>query len=67
MKANVSAFDGWFRILLFIISICYAVMAGGAAWYFVIPTAILFITAVFAWCPLYEVFGISTNKSEHRP
>jgi hypothetical protein len=64
MTKNLGAFDGWFRTLLFIVAVCYAIMAGGAAWYLVIPTAILFATAVFAWCPLYEVFGIRTNKDE---
>jgi hypothetical protein len=67
MKSNVSAFDGWFRTLLFVLALCYAVMAGGRTWLWVIPTAVLFVTAVLKWCPLYETFGISTNKSENRP
>jgi hypothetical protein len=66
MKRNVSAFDGWFRTLLFILSLCYAILVGGSSWYVMIPTALLFITAVLAWSPLYEMFGINTNKSENR-
>lgn len=64
MKSNVSAFDGWFRSLLFIVSLCYAVMVGGSSWLWVIPTTILFATAVLAWCPLYEMLGINTNKEK---
>jgi hypothetical protein len=62
MKANVGSFDGWFRILLFIISLGFAVLSGGSVWLWVIPTGILFLTAVLTWCPLYDVLGISTNK-----
>ena len=62
MNANVGAFDGWFRTLLFVASLCYAILVGGSSWFFVIPTAILFATAFLMWCPLYEMFGINTNK-----
>lgn len=64
MKANVGAIDGWFRILFFIVSLCYAILAGGYAWLWVIPTAILFATAALMWCPLYEMFGINTNTDK---
>jgi uncharacterized membrane protein AbrB (regulator of aidB expression) len=62
MNANVGAFDGWFRSLLFIISLCYAIMIGGSAWLWMIPTTILFVTALLTWCPLYEMMGINTKK-----
>ncbi len=64
MKVNVGAFDGWFRILLFIVSICYAILAGGYAWLWVIPTTIFLATSVVMWCPLYAMFGISTNSDK---
>ncbi len=62
MKANVGAFDGMFRTLLFIVSLCYAIMVGGSAWLLIIPTAVLFATAMLKWCPVYEITGLSTNK-----
>ena len=62
MKANVGSFDGWFRTLLFIVSLCAAILIGGKAWLWVIPTALLFGTAVLKYCALYEILGISTNK-----
>ncbi len=62
MKANVGAFDGWFRSLLFIVSLCYAVLVGGSSWFLLIPTGILFLTAILAWCPLYEMIGFNSNK-----
>ena len=60
MKPNVSGFDGYFRMLFFIIAVIFAVMSG--QWYWLIPTAILFATAAVAWCPLYAIFGINTIK-----
>lgn len=64
MKANVGDFDGWLRILLFIVAICYAILAGGYAWLWVIPATVLFATAVLMWCPLFEMFGINMNKEK---
>ena len=64
MKKNVGDFDGGFRILLFLIAICYAVLVGGSAWYFVIPTTILFATAVAMWCPIFEMLGIDMYKNK---
>lgn len=62
MQTNVGAFDGWFRTLLFILAICYAVFAGGVmAWVLVGVGAVLFATAVLTWCPIYEVVGLNTN------
>jgi len=62
MKANVSAFDGFFRALLFIVAVIWAVMTG--QWFWLIPGAVLFATAVLTWCPVYAIFGITTNKIE---
>lgn len=63
MKTNVGAFDGWFRTLLFILSICAAIVLGGSMWLLVIPTSIFFLTAVLRWCPLYDLMGINTSKT----
>lgn len=64
MKTNVGPFDGWFRILLFLAAVCYGILAGGNSWVWIIPTAVLFATAVLAWCPLYEMLGVNTNKDK---
>jgi len=66
MKTNVGSFDGWFRTLLFTLSICYAIMAGGSGWILVALTAILFATAVLTWCPLYEMLGFNTNEEKEK-
>ncbi len=66
MKTNLSSFDGWFRTLLFIVSICYAIMAGGTSWLWIIPTGILFVTAVLGWCPIYEMLGLNTEKEKEK-
>ena len=60
MKTNVNEFDGYFRTLLFIIAVIVAVMTG--QWIWLIPGAVLFVTAALAWCPLYAMFGFSDNK-----
>lgn len=61
METNVGAFDGTFRTLLFIIAIIVAVMMD--QWYWLIPGAILFATAMLGWCPLYAMFGINKDKT----
>lgn len=66
MKTNIGAFDCWFRTLLFIFSISYALLAGGKVWIIAGGAGILFVTAVIAWCPIYKMFGINTyRKSNH--
>jgi len=34
----------------------------GGSWLWVIPTAILFGTALLSWCPLYAMIGFDTHK-----
>jgi hypothetical protein len=60
MKTNVGGFDGILRSLLFVLALCFGVMTG--SWWLTIPTAILFVTAMIKWCPLYDMFDINTNK-----
>jgi hypothetical protein len=60
MKTNVGGFDGMLRSLLFVLALCFGVMTG--SWWLTIPTAILFVTAMIKWCPLYDMFDINTNK-----
>lgn len=59
MKSNVGAFDGFFRTLLFVLSLCYAILSG--AWWVAVIGAILFATAIITWCPIYETTGVNTN------
>lgn len=61
MKSNMGAFDGAGRTLLFVVSICYAILSGH--WLWIIPGAILFVTAVMSWCPVYAITGIDTDKN----
>lgn len=61
MKTNMGAFDGAFRTLIFIVSMVVAIMTGQWAW--MIPGVIFFASALLTWCPLYDMFGISTNKA----
>ena len=60
MKPNVGGFDGFFRTLIFVITIIYAVMTGH--WLWTIPGAALFATAVLAWCPISAMLGVNTDK-----
>ena len=62
MKSNVGSVDGFLRTLLFIFSVCYAVYTG--SWWIVIIGAVLFETAIFTWCPIYETTGINTNSNK---
>ena len=59
MKTNVGAFDGYFRSLIFIITMLVAIMT--VQWLWLIPGVILFATAILMWCPLYAIFGINDN------
>lgn len=62
MNTNVGGFDGVFRTLLFVVALCYAIIAGGSAWLWIIPGAVLFATAIVSTCPIYLMLGLSTNK-----
>jgi hypothetical protein len=57
MKANVGSIDRIIRGVAGVALIAWAVTGGPWwAWIGVVPLA----TAIFAWCPLYAVFGIAT-------
>jgi hypothetical protein len=62
METNVGAFDGFFRTLLFIAAVVAAIMTG--QWWWMIPTAVLFATAVLGWCPIYAIIGFNSNRPE---
>ena len=60
MKANIHEFDGLFRVLLFILSVIWAVMT--SQWIWLVPGGILFATAIISWCPVYAMIGINAKK-----
>ena len=64
MKANIHEFDGLFRVLLFILSVIWAVMT--SQWISLIPGGILFATALTGWCPVYAMIGINAKKEAGR-
>jgi hypothetical protein len=63
MSANVGMFDRAVRVIIGLALIAYAIPLGFASsgwnwlgWFGVIPLA----TAIFGFCPLYTVLGLST-------
>jgi hypothetical protein len=60
MKANVGNLDRMLRIVLGVALIAWAATGGPVwAWIGVVPLA----TALFRFCPLYTVLGLSTCKA----
>lgn len=64
MKTNISAFDGWMRILFFIVTLFFAIFTGSTTLWIIalVPGLVFFLTAVLTWCPLYDMFGIATAE-----
>ena len=64
MKINMGGTDRIVRIVIAIVAAIVAVKAGGALgivlW---IVAAIMLLTAVVRFCPLYLPFKINTNKN----
>ena len=60
MKTNMGPFDGYLRSLLFILSLIFSVMTG--QWWWAIPGAILFATAILTWCPAYALLDTISHK-----
>lgn len=68
MHANASGFDRIVRLILGVglVVLAYLYMASLGTLFAVvlgIVGLVLLATAVIGWCPLYAMFGISTNKS----
>lgn len=67
MKKNVGSIDKVIRILmaLLVITLYFTqVISGTMAVILLIVSAILIITSVISFCPIYWPFGISTNKKK---
>jgi hypothetical protein len=62
MKSNVSPLDGVIRLIIAILLIMYAIMAG--PWWIFIFSIPLIVTAAYSWCAIYEMFGVNTNWKE---
>lgn len=59
MKKNVGSADRIFRIIIGLLAIGLGI--GFQSWWGIIGIVPL-LTAIFNFCPLYTVAGISTNK-----
>ncbi len=69
MKANMGTADKIIRILLAIaVVILYYTdqISGTAAIILLIVAGIFILTSIVGFCPIYRVFGISSNKKESK-
>jgi len=65
MKSNIGTVDSVIRLLLaaLVAVLCFNhQIEGTPAIILAIAAAIVAVTAVFNFCPLYRLFGISTRK-----
>ena len=64
MKMNVGITDRVIRIIigLFLISLTFWGPKSAWGWIGLLPL----LTGLFGYCPLYAVFGWSTNKAKHK-
>ena len=65
MKSNLNAVDKIIRILIgVIVAVLYFtnVISGTTGIFLLIIGGVLFLTALFSFCPLYWIFGISSRK-----
>lgn len=69
MKRNLGTIDRWVRVALAALGGWLAVAIGlvsvGGVIVLVVA-GILVATALVGYCPLYALFGLSTNRSGHR-
>lgn len=67
MKKNESAIDRVIRVVLGLVLILLYLMGlvpGGLGIVVVIVGAILLVTGIIGFCPLYAIFKFRTNKSK---
>lgn len=63
MKPNQNFYDITIRyVLVFLLGIVFGLTQ---MWIFLGIAVLLFITAVTAWCPIYEMLGIDHEQKEH--
>lgn len=66
MKKNVGSNDQFIRFFIAFIAISLYLSDVINFWLALLLLAILIVTALFNFCPLYHVFGISTRKGKNR-
>ena len=66
MKKNVGTTDKWIRIILGIILLTLLFVIQSDWRWIGLVGLIPLGTGLLNYCPLYSLFGISTNKSEHK-
>ena len=66
MKKNVGNTDKIIRYVLAVVALYFAYRGVESPWNYILYLAagIMVVTAVTGTCPLFSVFGISTNKSK---
>lgn len=66
MTRNMGTVDRMIRMVVAVaIAILYAlgyITATWAVWFFGIIAAVMLVTSIAGFCPLYTIFGISTNE-----
>lgn len=67
MKKNVGPADRAIRIVAGVLVLAlFGITDGNIRWVFLVLGAILIVTGVVRFCPLYLPFGIDTNKIKRK-
>lgn len=66
MKKNVGSADKVIRYVIAVVALYFAYKGVESPWNYILylVAGIMVVTAVTGTCPLFSVFGISTNKSK---
>jgi hypothetical protein len=67
MKKNVGSADKIIRLLLaaiLIILFVFNVVSGILGYVLLALAAVFIITSLLGYCPLWDIFGVSTNKKK---
>lgn len=66
MKKNVGSADKIIRYVIAVVALYFAYKGVESPWNYILylVAGIMVVTAVTGSCPLFSVFGISTNKSK---
>lgn len=68
MKKNIGALDKVLRFILGItggLLVYYEVITGSISFILLTVVAVLLLTALIGFCPLYGLFGIHTQRTRH--
>jgi hypothetical protein len=66
MKKNVGSTDKIIRYVIAVVALYFAYRGVESPWNYILylVAGIMVVTAITGSCPLFSVFGISTNKSK---